>query len=122
MRGMNTINKIYHVTTKFQWQLYLHSEVYLPEKFEEDGFIHCSYFHQLEDVIERHFSNLSDLLVLEIDPGCLESRVIDEGLVGAKEAYPHIYGALQKKAISACHTLKRVDSSEKFNLSELGIS
>jgi uncharacterized protein (DUF952 family) len=77
----------------------------VPLAFEADGFIHCSYAHQLAQVAEHHFRGGTDLVVLEIDPTALSCTVIDENLEGGGELFPHIYGRLPMAAVVRTHAL-----------------
>jgi uncharacterized protein (DUF952 family) len=87
-------NRIYHITSEHEANGAKISGVYVPPDFEREGFIHCSYAHQLEGVIRKRFQNRTDLVVLEIDPAQLTCEVIDENLEGGTELFPHIYGRL----------------------------
>jgi len=90
---------IFHITTKEAWQKAQSEQDYRAPSLEQEGFIHCSYPHQLQGVVERYFSNQSDLLVLKIAKNQLNSKVIDEDLLNRGECFPHIYGPIPFHAI-----------------------
>ncbi len=96
---------IYHITSAPEWNLAQSKGEYEPCQFADEGFIHCSYSHQLETVIKRFFLEKKNLLVLEIDSTALDCEVIEENLEGGTELYPHIYGKLPLNAIVSCRPL-----------------
>ena len=75
--------------------------MYEPAAFGREGFIHCSYAHQVAGVANRIFKGRQDLVLLEIDPARLDCTVVDENLEGGSELFPHIYGRLQMSAVIA---------------------
>jgi uncharacterized protein (DUF952 family) len=94
---------IYHITTAAEAEAARKSGVYEPPSFNLDGFIHCSYRHQLGGVAARWFPGRHGLVVLEIDRGKLPCAVLDENLQGGSERFPHIYGRLPLTAVVAVH-------------------
>jgi uncharacterized protein (DUF952 family) len=90
---------IYHVTTALAAREAEESGEYVPDAFAVEGFIHCSYAHQVQGVLERIFRGRTGLVVLEIDPARLGCRVVDENLEGGTELFPHIYGRLPLSAV-----------------------
>jgi uncharacterized protein (DUF952 family) len=91
--------RIYHITSEGEASEAQTSGEYTPLDFPREGFIHCSYEHQLDGVIKRRFQGRSDLVLLEIDPSRLTSKIIDENLEGGTELFPHIYGHLPMSAV-----------------------
>ena len=91
--------RIYHITSEREATEAQTSSEYTPQDFPREGFIHCSYAHQVEGVIQRRFQGRSDLVLLEIDPSQLTCRVIDENLEGGTELFPHHYGRLPMSAV-----------------------
>jgi uncharacterized protein (DUF952 family) len=91
--------RIYHITSEREATEAQTSGEYIPQDFPREGFIHCSYEHQLDGVIKRRFQGRSDLVLLEIDPGRLTCKLIDENLEGGTELFPHIYGRLPMSAV-----------------------
>jgi uncharacterized protein (DUF952 family) len=85
---------IYHITSREQARLATEMGEYKPLRFDQEGFIHCSYAHQIPVVADFNFRGQSDLVLFEIDRSKLSCRVIDENLEGGSELFPHIYGPL----------------------------
>jgi uncharacterized protein (DUF952 family) len=112
---------LFHITSAGEARDAARLGVYAPEAFEVEGFIHCSYAHQLLDVANRIFSGRSDLVVLEIDPARLTCPVIDENLEGGTELFPHIYGRLPAPAVIRIHQFPCGDDG-RFALPERIVS
>ena len=67
-----------------------------------DGFIHFSTGKQAQETARRHFKDVADLVVLEVES--------DEFIIGLKwepsrggELFPHLYGAMSAMAVLAVH-------------------
>ena len=89
---------IYHIAIQGEWDAQATLPTYAPERYRKDGFIHCSELQQLERVAGYNFRGRSDLLLLEIMPTRLQPETRYEQ--GGREKYPHIYGPINKDAIS----------------------
>jgi uncharacterized protein (DUF952 family) len=76
---------------------------YRPRSLGDEGFIHCSYAHQVCRVANALFAGVTGLVLLEIDKVRTGCDVIDEDLYGSGEAFPHIYGSLPWEAVLAVH-------------------
>ena len=96
---------IYHITSAEEWNFAQSKGEYEPRQFANEGFIHCSYSHQLEAVVSRFFQGQKNLVVLEINSAALECDVIEENLEGGAELYPHIYEKLPLDAVISCRPL-----------------
>ena len=76
----------------------------------EVGYIHCSTAEQIEGVAQRFYADLSELLLLEIDPDLVDADIIEEPPApGAEELFPHIYGPLP---IAAVRSVRQWTKSE----------
>jgi uncharacterized protein (DUF952 family)/heme-degrading monooxygenase HmoA len=76
----------------------------------QEGFIHCSYEHQVEAVANRFYSDLDHLLLLSIDTAGVDAPVVVEPpYPGAPEAFPHIYGPIPLTAVVAVTEWRRDD-------------
>lgn len=101
---------IYHITTEKEWAAFKGKAEYAPAAFEKEGFIHTSRLNQLEGVFQRYYSQRNDLLLLRIDEQKLTSNLIYEPSTN-RELFPHIYGKLNKEAIT--------EVIEEFDLEKL---
>lgn len=67
---------------------------YAPEAFSAEGFIHCCRPEQLAGVLERHFDDSADLVLLELDPAALPSAPVEEDITDRGERFPHLYARI----------------------------
>lgn len=89
---------IYHITTVSSWLQQRTAIYYQHSSLVEEGFIHCCRETQIEGVLERYFQGQSDLLLLTVNTELVVSDIRYETATGG-EAFPHIYGAIEKAAI-----------------------
>ncbi len=91
---------IYHITTKTGWEKWVTHAYYESETLDQEGFIHCCATDaQVEGVLQRYFVGQKELILLHIDPTKLIAALKYE-LATNDELFPHIYGAINKEAIS----------------------
>jgi uncharacterized protein (DUF952 family) len=89
---------IYHIVLPEKWDEAAVDEFYEAESLATEGFIHCSFAEQIEGVLERYYSGAKRVVVLEIDPEKLTSRLVKEPSTN-NEIYPHIYGKINRDAV-----------------------
>lgn len=91
---------IYHITSRIAWEDARRSDLYEPEGYSREGFIHCSEIGQVRATAGRFYSGQEGLVLVEIDTTCLRASVVYENLEGGRELFPHIYGRLNLKAVA----------------------
>ncbi len=97
---------LYHLATEDEWADYLGREVIDPGSLEAEGFVHCSWGHQVPGTVAKHFAGVTGLVALELDPEALGSvHLVEEDSYGAGQAFPHAYGPLPVAAVIAQVTL-----------------
>ena len=100
---------IFHITSKELWARGKSSGSYRHPSLDAEGFIHCSTEAQLHATWQRHFNGEAGLLVLEIRPERLTSRLAWEpGEPG--ELFPHVYGPIDLDAVTAARELREEGS------------
>jgi uncharacterized protein (DUF952 family) len=114
-RNPRKMTPIFHITTVEEASEAAKSGEYAPEAFGSEGFIHCSYAHQVCNVANRRFKGRTDLVLFEIDRARLPHTVIDENLEGGEELFPHVYGRLPVSAIVRTHPFP-CDNGGEFQL------
>ena len=85
---------LYHITASSEWNAAQNAGEYTPQEFTEEGFIHCSYHHQLLTVAHRFYKGQDGLVILVIQSSTIVSSLVEENLEGGTELYPHIYRPL----------------------------
>ncbi len=88
---------IYHIVLPDVWAAF-DTGLYRAKSLETEGFIHCSFADQLDGVIKRYYKGEDRIVILEIDPERLMSRMIKEPSTN-NDIYPHIYGPINRDAI-----------------------
>ena len=90
---------IYHVTTQPEWEEAKKNGFYTALSLASEGFIHCSEANQVEGVLKRYFSGKGPLVKLVIDTTKLKSKLQYDHSASINEAFPHIYGPINREAI-----------------------
>jgi uncharacterized protein (DUF952 family) len=95
-----TVSKtILHITTPAAWALAQAAGHLAAPSLETEGFIHCSTAGQVKATADRIFRGSGNLLLLDIDPDCLEAPLRYERGTDVGEDFPHIYGPLNLDAV-----------------------
>ena len=99
-------NITYHLVPIDYWQAHGAAEFYVPERFAEEGFIHCT--NGLDELVKvanlfytadpRNFQ----VMVLDVVQLTSELRYDDPDQV-----YPHIYGPLNTSAVIGSLAVRR---------------
>ena len=97
------MKRIFHISTPRKWRDAQQNEQYTVSTRDvslgAEGYIHCSEEGQIEGVVQRSYSDLAEIVVLEIDTDLLTSPWRMEQLAGVDEPYPHIFGPLNLDAV-----------------------
>lgn len=101
---------VFHLTERALWGEARKAGVYpwssRELSYDAQGFVHCSYAYQVEDVANRFYADLdpADLVVLELDlsDGCTPV-VAEEGEPGV--LFPHLYAPLPLSRVRTVHEL-----------------
>ena len=96
--------EIFHVATATDWEAALASGSYTTSTrgrtLAEEGFLHASRADQWRSVLERYYADVGEpLVLLVIDTERLEVPVVEEGVPGGDDTFPHVYGALDPAAV-----------------------
>jgi len=89
---------VFHVVLPEKWAETSDKDLYEAESLATEGFIHCSFAGQLDGVLERYYSGVERVIILEIDPTRLTSRLVEEPSTN-DEIYPHVYGPINTNAV-----------------------
>src|SRR5947207_932288 len=105
------MSEIYHLVLPSLWEA-RPGEPYRAASLDAEGFIHCSYAHQVAGSANRFYASAGELLVLGIDPARLSSPLKAEA-AGSGELFPHVYGPIDRDAVTSVRPLAR-DASGKW--------
>ncbi len=89
---------IFHIVLPEIWEKFKNEKFYEADSLKTEGFIHCSFAGQVETVLKRYYKGAQKVLILEIEPEKLMSKLVEEPSTGG-EIYPHIYGKINAEAI-----------------------
>ena len=89
---------IYHIVLPETWEKFKDEYEYEAESQASEGFIHCSYRNQLDEVLDRYYKEAEKVLIRHINPHLLKSDLVAEPSTN-REIYPHIYGRINKSAV-----------------------
>ncbi len=103
------MNMLFHITTRADYADAQAQGQYLPPPFAVDGFVHCSFAHQVAPVANRFYREGEDLIVLKIDPARLQANVVCENLEGGAELFPHVYGPITLDSVVKVTGLRRTE-------------
>lgn len=96
---MDPAEPIYHLAVRAEWDeavtsrgRYRRSTV--GRSLEEEGFIHCSFVHQVAQTAALYYAGRDDVLLLTIDPTRVGANIKVEN------GFPHIRGPLPLDAVT----------------------
>ena len=109
-------DRIFHIATAADWRRTLETGSYttstVGRTLEEEGFIHASRRDQVQGVFDRYYAGLGEhLVLLTIDPARLTEAEVRVEAVG-EDAYPHVYGPINRSAIVDVVPLDRRGGAE----------
>lgn len=103
---------IYHIAEKDEWSACQDKTEYVPKRYNKDRFVHCSDDCQIERIANSMFKTRAEIILLKIDPTKLNAQTIYESPQGTDEKFPHVYGTINKQAITKVSELKRNENNE----------
>jgi uncharacterized protein (DUF952 family) len=104
--GLAEGEHIFHLATRADWRNATRTGSYRTSTrgrtLAEEGFIHASRAGQVTGVAQAFYADVDEpLVLLQIDPALLGSKVRLERPVGSDEDFPHIYGPIPTGAVVA---------------------
>ena len=93
---------VYKILRQSEWQELERSGSFSGSPDDErDGFIHLSFALQVMGTRKKHFSDVQDLVLVQIASKQLGEHLRLEVSANQK-AYPHLYRVLGRKDVNAC--------------------
>jgi uncharacterized protein (DUF952 family) len=105
---------IFHVATHADWSGALLDDGYrvstLGKSLDEEGYIHCSRYFQVDDILKRYYSDYDGrLTLLTINPLRLHAPWRLDVVPGESTSFPHVYGPINVDAVIAATPIVRED-------------
>ena len=92
---------ILHCIAQSQWERAKDLPQFGRQMVARDGFIHCSSVEYFWRVAPNFRDDVEELLLLCIDTDRLQAPVRWEDADGCGRSYPHVYGPINRDAITA---------------------
>jgi uncharacterized protein (DUF952 family) len=100
MNHSETHKYIVHLCTRQAWENALAGGEYRADSLEFEGFIHCSRPDQILEVANRYYRQVSDLVLLWIDPEKVTQNIrLEKAEAETQDVFPHVYGPINLDAI-----------------------
>jgi uncharacterized protein (DUF952 family) len=94
------LHALYHLATEAEWADHRDAGSIAPPSLEDEGFVHCSWGHQVPGTVTKHFAHVTGLLALRLDRSALgDVRFVEEDSYGSGQAFPHVYGPIPLAAV-----------------------
>ena len=98
-----TSSDLFHLALAEEWLKAQSTGAYsgstIGRTFDQEGFVHCSFAHQVRSVADRYYRDHDDIILLRIDPAHLNSEVRIESSRPGSEQFPHVYGPIPLRAV-----------------------
>jgi uncharacterized protein (DUF952 family) len=95
--------RIFHIVDREVWTDALPVGEYRPASLATEGFVHCSFAHQVAGTANLLFRGVDGLVVVELDP--LRFEVVVEDSYASGTAFPHLYAAVPVDDAVGLHEL-----------------
>ncbi len=106
------MDPIYHLVEPPAWEANPSAD-YAVSSLESEGFIHCAFGHQVAPAANRFYPAAAALLAVRLDPARLTSPLrVEPPSPTSTRMFPHVYGPIQRCAVSAVHALSRDERGE----------
>jgi uncharacterized protein (DUF952 family) len=91
--------RIYHLIDREAWTAFRKAGTYSPPSLEAEGFIHCSTADRVVEVAQAFYKGRTNLVLLEVDPDRLTSKLAYEPAADRPGVFPHVYGPLSLQEV-----------------------
>jgi uncharacterized protein (DUF952 family) len=97
--------RIYHLALRADWEDAGERGRYAVStrglSLADEGFIHCSFAHQIERVANAWYRDLDELVIIRLDLEGLAAEVrVEPSSDGSGELFPHVYGPIPAAAVA----------------------
>ncbi len=107
---------IYHLALPDDWAAALQAGVYEMSTrgitVADEGFVHCSFAHQIEGVASRFYADVDELHLLHLDRDAIDDDLrIEPPADGVDELFPHVYRPIATDEVTAVTVWRRGDAA-----------
>lgn len=93
-----------HLAVAAEWERAQRSGTYerstIDTSLAEEGFVHCSFPHQVQGTADRYYRGRDDIVLLRIDADRVAAEVRVESASDG-DGYPHVYGPIPVDAVTS---------------------
>jgi uncharacterized protein (DUF952 family)/heme-degrading monooxygenase HmoA len=76
----------------------------------DEGFMHCSFAHQMRDVAERYYGDVDEVVILHLDRDRIGRDLrVEPPAEGIDELFPHVYRAIDTDEVVTTTEWRRGD-------------
>lgn len=95
-RQYSFVRPIFHMALPDDWRDALDTGVYTMSTrgvtVADEGFMHCSFAHQMRDVAERFYADVDEIVVVHLDRTAIEADLrVEPPADGVDDLFPHVY-------------------------------
>lgn len=89
---------LYHLATPAERTAADREGAIAPPSLATEGFVHCSWGHQVAGTLAKHFASVPVVVALRLDPTRI-SGLVEEDSYQSGQAFPHVYGPIPTAAV-----------------------
>ncbi len=109
-----TTTHIHHLAIAQEWNDALRGDrryrrSSIDRTLEDEGFVHCSFPHQVQGTADRYYRGRDDVVLLTIEPSLVDAEIRHENTSGGTELFPHVYGPIPVDAVVAARPVTLLD-------------
>lgn len=106
------LRPIFHMAMPDDWRSAQEARAYSMSTrgvtVEQEGFVHCSFPHQMRGVASRYYADVDELVILHLDRLALAGDLrIEPAAEGVTERFPHVYSSIPLDAVTATTPWRR---------------
>lgn len=97
---------IFHLAMADDWEAAQRTGTYTTStrgrSIDDEGFVHCSFAHQIRSVVERFYADVDEVVIVHLDRRALAADLrIEPAADGVDERFPHLYRPIPLDAVTA---------------------
>lgn len=111
-RSYEFVRPVYHLALIDDWTAAERTGVYAMSTrgvtVADEGFVHCSFAHQIEGVASRFYADVDELRLLHLDRDAIDDDLrVEPPADGIAESFPHVYRPLTVRDVTGVTVWRR---------------